>query len=135
MLEEGLSKSDADWKIINTHFPGSSIAGQPKIQELNTRYGIDLIFTGHTHWQSTGEDHGIPWIISGGGGGVSSDAKPRLDGQDDAYGFVDFTISKDTLKSDMHSWGGMDGEGSFIVRNTKTLSKGKATLAGQVVLV
>lgn len=50
MLEEGLSKSVADWKIVNTHYPGPSIASQPRIQDLNTRYGIDLIFSGRTHY-------------------------------------------------------------------------------------
>lgn len=127
MLEDGLSKSEADWKIVLTHYPGPSIAGLPQIQDLNTRYGIDLIFTGHTHYQVKGEDHGIPWIISGGGGGVSSDAKPSPDGQDDAYGFVDFTVNKDALKIDMHSWGGADGSGSPIIRSTRTLSKRSPT--------
>merc|ERR1719195_1717236 len=55
MLEEGLKLSTADWKIINTHFPGVSIADQPQIQRLNKLYGIDLLFTGHTHSQMTGE--------------------------------------------------------------------------------
>merc|ERR1712154_698524 len=93
-----------------------------KVQELNSKYGIDLIFTGHTHYQVHGEDKGIPWIISGGGGGVTSDAKPAISGHDSAYGFVDFTITKDELKFDMHSWGGMD-DGNMIIMDSKTLYK------------
>jgi len=126
MLEDGLSRSTADWKIINTHFPGPAIAAQSRIQDLHSRYGIDLLFTGHTHYQVDGEDHGIPWIISGGGGGVSSDAKPSLSGHDTAYGFVDFSINKDSLKYDMHSWGGLESNGGHIIMKSKTLRKSVA---------
>jgi len=137
MLEERLSKTDADWKIILTHYPGPAIVGIPGIRDLNDRYGIDLIFTGHTHYQVKGSDYGIPWIISGGGGGVSSDAKPDINGFDDAYGFVDFTINKDTLKFDMHSWGGMNSGGTPLIRSTTTLSKRSTntTSAGHAVFV
>lgn len=138
MLEVSLAASTAEWKIILTHFPGPSIAGQREIQNLNSKYGIDLIFTGHTHYQSHGEDHGIPWIISGGGGGVTSDSKPRLDGHDMSYGFVDFTVTRDTLKYDMVSWGGMDNDGSEqIIMATKTFQKngGSEMSAGQAVFV
>lgn len=134
MLEEGLKRSTADWKIINTHFPGSAIAGLSRIQELHSRYGFDLLFTGHTHYQVDGEDHGIPWIVSGGGGGVTSDAKPSITGHDDAYGFVDFTINKDYLKYDMHSWGGIEETGGHIIRKSKTLHR-NATAADQPVFV
>jgi hypothetical protein len=124
MLEDGLKNSNADWHIINTHYPAPSIIGMPKIQELHQKYGIDFIFTGHTHYQALGEDHGIPWVISGGGGGVSSDAKPSIDGHDGAYGFVDFTINKDFLKIDMHSWGGMNNNGSNpIIMASKTIQR------------
>lgn len=124
MLEEGLKNSTADWRIINTHYPGYGIASQPRIKELHSKYGFDLLFTGHAHIQQIGESNGIPWIVSGGGGGVTSDAKPSNDGHDMAYGFVDFTITKDTLKFDMHTWGGMNNNGSkAIIMASKTLQK------------
>lgn len=123
MLEEGLRQSTAEWKIVNTHFPGPWVASQSRIQRLHSRYGIDLLFTGHTHYQADGEDNGIPWIISGGGGGVSSDSKPSTDGHDNSYGFIDFKINSHELKYDMHSWGGMDDNADFIIMSSKTLQR------------
>merc|ERR1719329_1061203 len=82
MLEKGLSESTAEWHIIVTHFPGNSITTQPEIQQLNEKYGIDLVFSGHTHFQRLGEDNNMTYIISGGGGGVTSDAGPVDDGHD-----------------------------------------------------
>lgn len=125
MLEEGLKHSTATWKIVSTHFPAPSIIGMGKFKELNEKYGIDLVFTGHTHYQAHGVNGGIPWIISGGGGGVSSDAKPAISGHDMAYGFIDFTISKSSLKFDFHSWGGME-DGNVIIMDSKTLHKNSA---------
>merc|ERR1712216_167805 len=121
MMEDVLKTKTATWHIVNTHFPGPAIASKGKIQELHKTYGIDLLFTGHTHWQSVGKSKGINWIISGGGGGVSADSKPNLKATDHAYGFVDFTISKTTLKVDMHSWGGVDNHaGEPIITTSRT---------------
>ena len=126
MLEEGLKNSKAQWHIVNTHFPGPSIASGGRIQALHQAFGIDLIFTGHTHFQTSGTTKGINWIISGGGGGVTSDAKPSLSGYDTSYGFVDFTITRDALKFDMLSWGGMDG-GKQIIMSSKTINARTST--------
>merc|ERR1711865_877026 len=120
MLEEGLKTSSATWKIVNTHFPGPMITSQPRIRELNKKYGIDLVFTAHSHHQEYGEDDGMAWIVAGGGGGVSSDAMPDINGHDMAYGFVDFTITKDSLTYDFHSWGGMD-DGNVIIMDSHTI--------------
>jgi len=122
MLQKGLANSTADWRIIVTHFPGPSIAHFVKDMASD----IDLIFTGHAHLQQLGHSDGIDWVISGGGGGVTSDAVPYPSGHDNAYGFVDFTISKSTLKIDMHSWGG-EGEGKEIIMATKTLTPKKTS--------
>jgi len=137
MLEDHLSKTDADWKIINTHYPGPSIAGDPRIQNLNSLYGIDLIFTGHAHYQGHGVEKDIPWIISGGGGGVTSDITPDINGHDSSYGFVDFTVNKDSLKFELRSWGGMDPSPDGIIWQSETLSKrsANASLAGHLAFV
>jgi len=118
-LEKELKSSTARWRIVNTHFPGPAIVGQSRFMALHEKYGLDLVFTGHTHFQTSGESKGLNWIISGGGGGVSSDAHPSTDGHDTAYGFVDFTVSKDELKFDFHSWGGQDG--TDIIMGGKTI--------------
>lgn len=127
MLESRLATSTATWKIIVSHFPGPAITGNSKIKELNTKYGIDLVFTGHTHYQyASSTDKDIPYIISGGGGGVTSDCKPSTDGHDGCYGFVDFTITRDALTYDMHSWGGFNGE--EIVMSSRTIHKALGNL-------
>lgn len=102
MLRKGLAESTAAWRIIVTHFPGPSVA--PLVASM--AHDIDLIFTGHTHYQLNGESAGIDWIISGGGGGVTSDAIPTEHGHDNAYGFTDITISKDEMLIELLSWGG-----------------------------
>merc|ERR1712046_108666 len=117
MLQKGLKNSTANWRIVVTHFPGPAIAASLKDMASE----IDLVFTGHTHWQQLGNDNGIDWIISGGGGGVTSDGVPDASGKDNAYGFVDFTISKSALKIDMITWGGVQGTGDEIILQSKTL--------------
>mmetsp|Transcript_56404 Transcript_56404/g.132280 ORF Transcript_56404/g.132280 Transcript_56404/m.132280 type:complete len:455 (+) Transcript_56404:50-1414(+) len=109
MMEDGLRESTAEWHIVVTHFPGPSITGNPTIQALNERHGLDLVVTGHAHIQEMGEANGIPYIITGGGGGITSDSSPAPDGDDSAYGFIDFTINGSALTVDMHTWGGEDG--------------------------
>merc|ERR1712080_374665 len=104
-----------------------SIASDGRIQALHQAYGIDLIFTGHTHFQSTGATKGINWIISGGGGGATSDVKPSLSGHDGLYGFVDFTITRQALKFDMLSWGGIDAD-KQIIMSSKTINARTSTL-------
>lgn len=116
MLERELQQSTADWRIVTTHFPGPSIA--PLLKPW--AHEIDLLFTGHTHFQTQGDSFGIDWIISGGGGGVTADAMPTFDGNDVAYGFVGFMATKDELKIEMRSWGGMD-PGREIVTSTKVI--------------
>lgn len=104
MLENGLKNSKAEWHIILTHFPGQSIAGQPKIAELDNKYGIDLIFSGHAHYQGYDGQGKIKVIVSGGGGGVTTDAGncPLCPG----YGFVQFGISATEMNFQMWNWNG-----------------------------
>jgi hypothetical protein len=123
MLEEGLKASTAEWHIIVTHFPAMVFTGDPFIQKMHQTYGIDLFITGHTHFQSNGNANGIEWILTGGGGGVTSDIPPTMpSGHDDAYGFIDFSINRTHLKYDMHSWGGIADNGEVIIRKTVTIN-------------
>lgn len=119
MLKAGLKKSTADWRVVVTHFPGPTITGDPAIRALKD--DIDLVITGHTHYQQIGADKGLKWIITGGGGGITSDGgTPSKTGYDMCYGFVDFTISRTELKYDMHSWGGPD-PGKIIIMKTDSV--------------
>merc|ERR1712048_104904 len=82
---------------------------------------------GHTWVQTTGEDNGMRWILTGGGGGVTSDTTPSHDGNDNAYGFIDFKINRTHLQYDMHTWGGNSNEpvGKEIIWKSVTFESKK----------
>jgi len=130
-LKEGLAASDSEWQIAVLHYPPTYLRDD---WYRTVDLGLDLIITGHTHDQlldmpsdSTNpmKDFPIPWLITGGGGGVTSEGTPNIDGHDDQYGFVDFTISKDKLQIDMFSHGG-PGHKS-ILRRSETITPRKIT--------
>jgi len=117
---KGLKTSTADWKIVVTHFPGHQVATDVRLHGLHKQYGIDLLFTGHEHQQRSGVTNEMAWIVSGGGGGVTTDSGASCDGNDDAYGFIDFTINRDELVANFHSHGGHPDskEAKQIFRNS-----------------
>jgi len=121
-LDKVLPKSTAEWQIVVTHFPPTW--GREDWVKVSRKHGIDLILTGHRHRQEVhfmdGPDmwyEGWPglksnfldptaWIITGGGGGVTSEGYPDDGGHDDQYGFVDLTLAKHEIKVEMISHGG-----------------------------
>jgi len=116
-LEGALSRSAAEWQIVVTHFPPSF--AQDVWVALSKRFGIDLIIVGHAHFQSVTYDPAGPFgltgvVISGGGGGITSEAPPSMDGDDDQYGFVDLAIGRDQIYIESISHGGQ-------VRSTTTV--------------
>lgn len=106
-LERQLAVSTADWKIVVTHFPPEWM--KTTWTWLWKTYGIDLIITGHRHDQEVHEEgNDLPaYIVSGGGGGVTSEGPPDLDGHDDQYGFMDVMISKEQIRIEAISHGGI----------------------------
>eukprot|EP00435_Cladocopium_sp_Y103_P057339 s503_g19.t1 len=93
-----------DWQIVVSHFPPEYNADF--WTEIGTRYGIDLIISGHRHYQklllpgeTTKTAPAFPFatMISGGGGGITSDRMPELKGDDDAYGFFDLSLSRSSI--------------------------------------
>jgi len=126
-LEQRLSNSRSDWQIVVTHFPPTW--GQRLWVSLADKYGIDLIITGHVHYQRVvgPEDHDnflapSAWIVSGGGGGISSFTDVDAEGDDDSYGFVDLTLEKEEINITAISHGGQ-------VRATKRLLPRSAAAA------
>jgi len=73
------------------------------LRRLGHEYGIDLIVSGHRHIQGLFENGengfsttaGIPYLIAGGGGGITADGPP-VDGRD-MYGFMDMKLEKDNI--------------------------------------
>jgi hypothetical protein len=129
-LEDVVPKSTADWRIVVTHFP--PYWGKHEWKKLGEKHEIDLVVTGHRHsqftrqvgdkailiWPEWGKEAALKegytdfmdptaWVVSGGGGGVTSEHVPQSDGTDDQYGFMDLTLEKDKLTIEAISHGGI----------------------------
>jgi len=114
--EERLRTADGDWQIIVTHFPcGHEAAWYRKLYGM----GLDLLVTGHRHdqeiWDAShharaGELGGLTCIVSGGGGGISSEATPaENDGNwygEAEYGFYDLVLTKESISIDSINYNG-----------------------------
>jgi len=106
---EKLKKSDSQWQIMVTHFPCGHKVKYYK--ELHLKYGLDLLVTGHTHYQmmywSPEKLGGLKCFITGGGGGITSEnnVEPEND-NDHQYGFFDLSMSKDEIKIESVNWKG-----------------------------
>jgi len=110
-LTEKMGQSDADWQIMVTHFPcGEDGENQGFYRRLHQQYGLDLLVTGHRHDQELWTPDmtfknfmgGLTCFVTGGGGGITSEATPDPDDTKDwygegQYGFYDLTISKEKI--------------------------------------
>jgi hypothetical protein len=110
-LEGLLKQSTSEWQIVVTHFPPGW--GGPFWERMARLYGVDMIISGHTHFQQVlhmGADNVLrptAVIISGGGGGIVPEASPAEDGGDDAYGFMDLALTKTRITVFAVSHGGV----------------------------
>jgi len=115
---------NGDWRIVVTHFP--PYWGHEDWVELAKNNELDLIISGHRHsqhlnvpgddayqiwpddWEHLMSDFLNPtsYAVSGGGGGVTSEQKPEWSGEDDEYGFMDMTLTKETILLESISHGG-----------------------------
>jgi len=110
-LDKKLSKSDASWQVVVTHFPAD--AGIEYWQDVTFKHGVDLIISGHRHSQEihAPEDENnllrpSAYIVSGGGGGITAEGPPSKDGHDDMYGFMDVSFSSTDIRIEAISHGG-----------------------------
>lgn len=117
-LEERLGNSTADWQIVVTHFP--PYFGKEYWTDLAHRHGIDLIISGHVHKQEL-HTHGAEnflkptsWLVSGGGGGITSENIPDEVGHDDQYGFYEMTLTKEVIEVQAISHGGVLRHAAFL---------------------
>lgn len=101
-MQQKLAESKADWQIAVTHFPCGHQSGW--YSQLHAQ-GLDLLVTGHRHDQELQDGSGpggMTCIVTGGGGGITSEATPNPDDKsqwygEGQYGFYDLTISKDKI--------------------------------------
>lgn len=126
-----VANSDADWQIVVTHYPGSQNLGHSGTNQVfwtkwAPAHGVDLIVTGHKHYQriysgDMGPQHGN-WegtvnVVTGGGGGITSDGQTLTrDGQDDNYGFMEFHVTLAEIEVRSYSAGGI--KNAMILRNS-----------------
>lgn len=113
-LTEQLSKSTADWQLAVTHFP----CGFEKNYwaGLHQQHGLDLLVTGHRHDQELWSPNrlgGLTCFVTGGGGGISSEATPNIHNKRDwygeaQYGFYDLLISKTSILITSINWNGYE---------------------------
>jgi hypothetical protein len=125
-LKKITKKSNADWRMVVTHFP--PYWGIEDWKKMTKDNEIDVFITGHRHsqkvhvygdpvekvWPEDKNNHIMTdfvdpaaWIVSGGGGGITSEHVPDNGGEDDQYGFVDMTVTKDKLTFEAISHGGV----------------------------
>jgi len=132
-LMDKVPNSDADWQIVVTHYPGSSSLGHAGVDRVDWRewgpaMGIDLIISGHKHYQRIFKgglqevielwDKGTVSVVTGGGGGITTDNPGPIsrEGHDDSYGFMEFHATLAEIKISAYTHGGVQNE--LIVRNT-----------------
>jgi len=107
-LEGEMAKSTADWRIIVTHFPCGHEQGW--YRHLHQHLKLDLLVTGHRHDQELwlpsegwrNQMGGLTCMVTGGGGGITSEATPDVTNTQEwygegQYGFYDLTISKEEI--------------------------------------
>lgn len=135
------SDKTAQWQIVVTHYPAAKSLGHAGVNQIDwkvwgPKMGIELVISGHKHFQrvykgmipgsgphgsisGTTEDwdQGTTSVITGGGGGITSDnvQNAQEDGQDDAYGFFEFHATLEQLEITGYSHGGLQEK--LIVRN------------------
>jgi hypothetical protein len=108
-LQSSVPKSQAEWQIVVTHFPPEGTWGGPEWASLASQLGLDMLLVGHRHRQEMHQSSSLSptlYVVSGGGGGITSENLPTADGQDDEYGFVDLTLSREEIMLEMISHGG-----------------------------
>jgi len=142
-IEEQLDKSEADWQIAVTHFPcGHQKEFYKKLHQIdygfpNVSRGLDLLVTGHRHDQELwdpakveiGDDlhdlGGLTCFVTGGGGGITSEATPNPYDKKDwygqaQYGFYDLTITKNLIVIKSLNYDGKEVASAKVWHTTTT---------------
>merc|ERR1719469_336755 len=112
-----MKHSDATWRIIVTHFACGH--EQRWYRKLHQELGLDLLVTGHRHDQELWtpemfwKNHmgGLTCFVTGGGGGISSEATPDPEHTEDwfgegQYGFYDLTVSRHKIHIESVNYNG-----------------------------
>lgn len=110
-LERELSASGSEWKIAFFHHPiyssgerhGSDETLREQLEPLFTKYGVDVVFTGHEHfYERIRPQKGITYFISGSAaklrrGNIDDSSSLTAKGYDEGYTFMIVEIAGDEL--------------------------------------
>jgi hypothetical protein len=110
-VEQALSGSGSDWKIVYFHHPlyssarrhGSDVDLRQVLEPLFIKYNVSVVFTGHDHvYERIKPQHGIVYFVTGSGGQLRSgdlqDGSPlTAAGFDTDRAFLVAEIDGDTL--------------------------------------
>jgi hypothetical protein len=118
-LESKLAASSADWQVVVTH--QNCFHDASWYQKLHAQHGLDLLVTGHRHAQEIHNVGKLPCIVSGGGGGVTSEGAPRGE-YNSQYGFFDLTMSKEKIKIELVNFNGHVTNTATIGQKARRLS-------------
>jgi len=132
-LTKGLESSTAQWQIVVSHYP-VMYARNMAWPAYAKKHGIDLIITGHQHRQDIYNEKPIEkrydgsqtdmgptvHVVTGGGGGIQTDAPPNPDGADDAYGYMIMKMQVNQLTVEAWTHGGklLKNGGKHVLRNS-----------------
>eukprot|EP00933_Yihiella_yeosuensis_P063497 TRINITY_DN66664_c0_g1_i1.p1 TRINITY_DN66664_c0_g1~~TRINITY_DN66664_c0_g1_i1.p1 ORF type:complete len:522 (-),score=123.55 TRINITY_DN66664_c0_g1_i1:331-1896(-) len=140
-FRDGLKKSRADWQIVVLHHPPTHTPGDPSEgtvlnwKSYAKKYGIDLIISGHQHnqriyYKDTPRNgfslEDTAWVITGGGGGITSEEGPLDNGFDGSYGFMDMKINLTNIQIASFTHGGLQGK--MIVWKNVTVAPRERTM-------
>jgi predicted phosphodiesterase len=107
-LKNDLAGSSKTWKFIVLHEPGWSAAGghlnnatvQSAIQPLAVKYGVSIVFAGHTHYYARAVVNGVQHLTVGGGGAPLYSpvpGQPYVVKISQSYSFIEIAIDGNTL--------------------------------------
>jgi predicted phosphodiesterase len=129
-LENSLRASRAKWKIAVFHHPiyssgkahGSAMGLRKILEPLFTRYGVNVVMSGHDHiYERTTPQQGIQYFVSGGAGKVRSGDVDRGSGFnaasfDDDHHFMVFEIGENQANFQAISESGRVVDGGSITQ-------------------
>jgi hypothetical protein len=128
-LEKELANSGSDWKICYFHHPmyssgathGSDLQLRAQLEPLFTKYGVNVVLSGHDHfYERIKPQRGIYYFVSGGAAKLRAGDIRRTGltekGFDSGYHFMLMEVAGDTLSFQAISDKGLTVDSGVIAR-------------------